>query len=109
MPFCVTFLDNCIENAMPSLHVQLACVIEPGAVVLRKLTQQWHSCFKKNVTQNAEKVQKNPFPISIGRFKLFKNKVKVLLYGNNYLHVASLMIGCMHRIHALKRGSRCLI
>ena len=95
---------------MPSLHVQLACVIEPGAVVLRKLTQQWHSCFKKKiVTQNAEKVQKNPFPISIGMFKLFKNKIKVLLYGNNYLHVASFMIGCMHGIHALKRGSRCLI
>ena len=77
---------------MSSLHVQLACVIEPSAVVLRKLTQQWHSCFKKIVTQNAEKVQKNPFPISIGMFKLFKNKVKVLLYGNNNLHVACLMI-----------------
>ena len=30
-----TFLDNCIEDAMPSFRVQLACA---GATVLRKLT-----------------------------------------------------------------------
>ena len=48
----------------------------------------------------------NPLPISIGVFTSLKNKVKVLLYGNNDLHVASLMIGCMYGMHALKKGCR---
>ena len=38
MPFQGTLLDNCIEDAMQSLHVQFACIIEPGASVIRKLT-----------------------------------------------------------------------
>ena len=47
----------------------------------------------------------NPFPISIGVLN-FKNKIKVLFYGNNNLHVASLMIGRVYGIHARKRGCR---
>ena len=45
--------------------------------------------------QRETKDLETPFPISIGIFNLFKNKVKVLvemLYGNNNLHIATIII-----------------
>ena len=63
-----------------------------------------YNCYAK--CREETKDYENPFHLSIGMFNLFKNKVKVLLYGNNNLHVASLMIGCMRGIHAPKRGCR---
>ena len=48
------------------------------------------------------KDDEKPFAISIGMFNQSpKNKVIVLLYGHNNLHVASPMIGCMYGMHAL--------
>ena len=43
---------------------------------------------------------------SYGHVQLIQKKVKVLLYGNSDLDIASHTIGCMQGIHALKRGCR---
>lgn len=37
IPFQGSFIDNCIEDAMPSVHVQFACMIEPVADIQPQL------------------------------------------------------------------------
>ena len=37
MPFNGSFLDNYIEDAMPSFQVQFACMIEPTDVISAKM------------------------------------------------------------------------
>ena len=80
----------------------------------------WHLAMTQvlstTVKQNAEKrlnvnakSLENLFSISVLNFLKDKNKAKLfveMLYGNNKLHVASLMIECMHGMHALIRGMR---
>ena len=65
MPFQGTFVDNCIEDAMPSLHEQLAS--KPDLAMAQLLKYNSYAKCREEA-----KDHENPFPISIGMFNLLK-------------------------------------